>query len=85
MLDYLEKNPGDETVDGLRNLAINVLGHSCYDHSKSWSPESYNPTNNLQTDGLSYFQAISLVTVMILEAAFLPSKFLKLPIMPRSL
>jgi hypothetical protein len=85
MLDYLEKNPGDKTVDGLRNLAINVLGHSCYGHNKSWSPESYNPANNLQNEGQSYFQAISLVTVMILEAAFLPSKLLKLPIMPRSL
>jgi hypothetical protein len=85
MLEYLEKNPGDKTVDGLRNIAINVLGHSCYGHSQPWSPESYNPGNNLQNGGLSYFQAISLVTIMILEAALLPSKLLKLPIMPTSL
>src|SRR5579871_5102140 len=83
MLDYLEKNPGDKTVDGLRSIAINVLGHSCYGHNQPWSPESYH--NNLQKEELSYFQAISLVTVMIVEAAFLPSKLLKLPIMPRSL
>lgn len=85
MLDYLEKNPGDNTIDGLRNIAINVLGHSCYGQSQPWSPESYNPGNNLPKEGSSYFQAISLVTIMILEAAFLPSKLLKLPVMPQSL
>ena len=85
MLDYLEKNPGDKTVDGLRNIAINVLGHTSYGHSQPWSPEFYDLDNNLQKGGLTYFQAVSLVTVMIVEAALLPSKLLKLPIMPRSL
>jgi len=85
MLDYLEKNPGDKTVDGLRNIAINVLVHTNYGHSQPWSPEPYNLDNNLQKEGLNYFQAISVVTIMILEAALLPSKLLKLPIMPRSL
>jgi len=56
MLDYLEENPGDKTIDGLRNIAINVLGHTCYGQSQPWSPEAYNPSSNtLQNGGLTYF------------------------------
>ena len=84
MLDYLEKHPGDKTLDGLRNIAINVLGYSTYGQSQPWSPEPYNP-NHSQKKAAPYFRAMLLVTEMILEAAFLPPKFLKLPVMSPSL
>jgi Cytochrome P450 len=81
MLDYLETHPGGEVLDGLHNIAINVLGHAGYGQSQNWSPEPYKLAN-IQKEELSYFNAIGLITIMLLEAAFLPPKFLKLPIMP---
>ncbi len=81
MLDYLEKHPGGKTLDGLHNVAINVLGHAGYGQSQDWFPEPYKLTGNIQNGELSYFNAIGLITLMLIEAAFLPPKFLKLPIM----
>jgi cytochrome P450 len=85
MLDYLEKHPGGEVLDGLHNVAINIIGHAGYGQSKDWSPEPYKPATNIQKEELSYFNAIGLITIMLLEAAFLPTKFLKLPIMSPAL
>lgn len=85
MLDYLEKHPGGETLDGLHNVAINIIGHAGYGQSQDWSPEPYKLAANIQKEELSYFNAIGLITVMLLEAAFLPPKLLKLPIMSPAL
>lgn len=85
MLDYLEKHPGGEVLDGLHNVAINIIGHAGYGQSKDWSPEPYKLATNIQKEELSYFNAIGLTTIMLLEAAFLPPKFLKLPIMSPAL
>jgi cytochrome P450 len=81
MLSYLEAHPGGEALDGLHNIAINVLGHVGYGQTQTWSPEPYKLAN-MQKKDLSYFNAIGLVTMMLLEAAFLPAKLLKLYIMP---
>ena len=85
MLDYLEKHPGGETLDGLHNIAINILGHAGYGQSQDWFPEPYKLAGNIQKAELSYFNAIGLITVMLLEAAFLHPKLLKLPIMSPAL
>jgi Cytochrome P450 len=81
MLEHLENHPGSETLEGLHNIAINVIGYAGYGQSHSWSPEPYKDATNLQKEKLSYFNGIGLITIMLLEAAFLPPKFLKMPFM----
>jgi cytochrome P450 len=83
MSDYLVKNPGNKTLDGLRNIAINVLGRSSYGQSQEWTPDEPIDTNDLQQE-LTYFKCISLITIMLLPAAFLSPKLLKLWLMPSS-
>jgi cytochrome P450 len=85
MLDYLENHPGGQTLEGLHNIAINVIGFAGYGQIHTWSPEPYKDASNLQKEKLSYFNAIGLITIMLLEAAFLPTRFLKMPFMPPSL
>jgi cytochrome P450 len=84
MSDYLIKNPGSKTIDGLRNIAINVLGRSSYGQSQEWTPDETVDTSDVQQE-LTYFKSISLITLMLLPAAFLPVKFMKLWLMPSSL
>jgi hypothetical protein len=81
---YLVENPGRKTIDGLRNIAINVLGRSSYGQSQEWTPDEPVNTSDVQQE-LTYFKSISLVTLMLLQAAFLPPKFMKLWFMPSSL
>jgi len=83
MFKYLVQHPGDKTVDGLRNLAINVLGHSGYGQSQPWTPESYT-VHDTDADEMNYFKAVWLVTLNLIQAALLPPKLLKLPFMPRT-
>jgi cytochrome P450 len=85
MLKYLIRHPGNKTIDGLRNVAINVLGHSGYGQTQPWSAKSHADTKNSDKEDMSYFKAISLVTIMLIEAALLPPKLMKLPFMPASL
>jgi cytochrome P450 len=81
MLRYLENHPGGQTLEGLHNIAINVIGFAGYGQSHTWSEEPYKDASNLQKGKLSYFNAIGLITIMLLEAAFLPPRFLKMPFM----
>ena len=81
MSKYLVQNPGNKTVDGLRNIAINVLGHSGYGQSQPWTPESYNVQDS-SADEMNYFKAVWLVALNLVQAVLLPSRILKLPFMP---
>src|ERR1700744_5746378 len=81
MLDHLEHHPGSQTLEGLHNIAINVIGFAGYGHRLTWSPEPYKDATNLRKEKLSYFNAIGLITIMLLEAALLPPWFLKMPFM----
>src|ERR1700761_7187304 len=47
MSDYLIKNPGCKTIDGLRNIAINVLGRSSYGQSQEWTPDEPIDTSDV--------------------------------------
>jgi Cytochrome P450 len=85
MLNYLVCHPGNKTIDGLRNVAINVLGHSGYGQTQPWSTKSHVNTKASDKEDMTYFKAISLVTIMLIEAAFLPPILMKLPFMPASL
>ena len=81
MSKHLVQNPGGKTIDGLRNIAINVLGHSGYGQSQPWTSESYTVQDS-DADEMNYFKAVWLVTLNLVQAALLPSKILKLPFMP---
>ena len=81
MLEYLENHPGGGTLEGLHNIAINVIGYAGYGQSHTWLPEPYKDATNLYKEKLSYFNSIGLITILLFEAAFLPPKFLKMPFM----
>jgi cytochrome P450 len=84
MSAYLVENPGRKTINGLRNIAINVLGRSSYGQSQQWTPDEPIDTSDVRQE-LTYFKGISLITIMLLQAAFLPPKFMKLWFMPSGL
>jgi hypothetical protein len=83
MSSHLVQNPDGETVAGLRNIAINVLGHSGYGQSQPWTSDSYTAQEG-DANEMNYFKAVWLVTLNLIQAALLPSRILKLPIMPQS-
>jgi len=83
MSKYLVKNAEDKTVDGLRNIAMNVLGHSGYGQSQPWTSESYTVQDS-DEDEMNYFKAVWLVALNLIAAALLPSRILKLSFMPQT-
>lgn len=82
MVEYLENNPGNGTLEGLRNIAINVIGKAGYNWEQKWSPTDFDIPAKNATGKEAYFGMLGLVTSMILEAALLPRKIMKLPFMP---
>lgn len=85
MLEYMVQNPGDQTLNGLRVIAKNVIGKAGYDANMPWTTTEHHAAESLSGETGAYFQAISLVTDNILPAALLPAWFMKMPIMPTSL
>lgn len=85
MLEYVVDHPGGETLDGLRSIAINVIGQSGYSQKRSWSPNPREFTVEAKSERTAYFMTLSMVTSMFLEAAMLPTKLMRLPIMPPAL
>lgn len=82
MIKHLENNPGNGTLEGLRNIAINVIGKAGYNWERKWSPTELDIPAKDATGKEAYFGMLGLVTSMILEAALLPRKIMKLPFMP---
>ncbi|KAJ5357285.1 hypothetical protein N7541_004443 [Penicillium brevicompactum] len=85
MLQYMVQNPGDQTLNGLRVIAKNVIGKAGYDANMPWTTTEHHTPGSLGGETGAYFQTISLVADNILPAALLPSWFMRLPIMPCSL
>jgi cytochrome P450 len=83
MLDHLLIKPGDETLDGLKRIAINILGHVGYGNTQDWIPDADSQTETLRKEDLNYFNAISLITIYLMESAFLPPWLMKLSFMPK--
>ncbi|KIW01468.1 uncharacterized protein PV09_07225 [Verruconis gallopava] len=84
MSDYLVRNSGNKTIDGLRNIAINVLGRSSYGQNQEWTPDEPVDTSDIHQE-LTYFKSISLVTSMLLPAAFIPPILMDLWFLPTAL
>ncbi|KAE8834074.1 hypothetical protein PTNB73_09924 [Pyrenophora teres f. teres] len=73
---------GSEAITGLRAIAMNVLVRIAYGYSKPFSL----PHSSAQPSArVSYVDAISLCTELLVLAAFIPGILLRLPIMPRLL
>ncbi|KAJ6020565.1 hypothetical protein N7540_006069 [Penicillium herquei] len=85
MNSYLLDHPGNQTLSGLRFVAINVLGFAGYGQKQEWAPDSQSLAQNIQGEKGLYFKTISLVAEMLLEAALSPAALLKLWFMPSRL
>jgi cytochrome P450 len=92
MIDYLAHHTGGETLDGLRSVAINVLGSAAYGYSQPWSPgfaaslsNGNNDEKNWGTGRVAYFKTIALVVDSFIAAVLIPSSIKKLPFMPKEL
>jgi hypothetical protein len=85
MTQHLLSQPRGEsksTIDGLRSIAINVLGQAGYGQPQHWSPQEKVAAN----DGtMSYFDAVSRVIYLLVLAALIPSWILRLGFMPNTL
>jgi cytochrome P450 len=71
-----------QTILGLRTIAINVLARIAYGHHKPFALPS---SSRKPSSEMTYVDAISLVTELLVPAAFLPARLLKLPVMPQIL
>ncbi|KAL2860005.1 putative cytochrome P450 monooxygenase [Aspergillus pseudodeflectus] len=85
MFKYIVDNPGNQTLDGLKSVAINVIGQAGFSQKEHWTPGLRARLGAATTGKAAYFETLSLITQMFLEAALLPTKFMKLPIMSRGL
>ncbi|KAK8093214.1 uncharacterized protein PG998_014615 [Apiospora kogelbergensis] len=78
----LSSSKSTETDPSLRTIAINVLTRVAYGrHTPFVLPSS----SRAPVAAMSYVDAISLVTELLVPAAFIPARVLSLPIMPRIL
>lgn len=85
MLDHcLTSNKGetDETVDGLRGIAIHVLGSAGYGISQPWKEEAQEPEPGHK---LTCIDGLHAVINNFIFAAVLPAKILTLPLMPKAI
>ncbi|KAL5047695.1 hypothetical protein BDW71DRAFT_33861 [Aspergillus fruticulosus] len=85
MLKYILQHPGNQTLDGLKSIAMNVIGKAGFSQEEQWAPGLRSQLGDKRTGKPAYFETLSLVSQMLLEAAFLPPSLLKAPIMPRAL
>ncbi|KAJ0413852.1 putative cytochrome P450 monooxygenase [Aspergillus carlsbadensis] len=85
MFEYIINNPGNQTLDGLKSVAINVIGQAGFSQKEDWTPGLRARLRAATTGKAAYFETLSLITQMFLEAALLPTRLMKLPIMSRGL
>lgn len=83
MADHLLNHPGGEsrdTINCLRGIAINVLGQVGYGQPKPFQPMEL-PRD--PKERMTYVEAISLCTELLVISALMPGWLLRLPFMPR--
>lgn len=70
------------TLEGLRSIALNVLGQAGYGQPQHWS----SSTDAASEDGkMTVFDAVSRIIPNLIPAAILPTSLLRLGIMPKLL
>ncbi|KLJ12860.1 hypothetical protein EMPG_09453 [Blastomyces silverae] len=85
MVKYLLKNPGNQTLEGLKSIAINVIGQAGFNQSGEWAPDLRHRTDKGATGRAAFWETIALATDKFMEAALLPTKLMRLPFMPPAL
>ncbi|PGH15347.1 hypothetical protein AJ79_02513 [Helicocarpus griseus UAMH5409] len=85
MVNYMVKNPGNQTLNGLKSVAINVIGQAGYSQKGVWAPNLRDGTGEAKTGKAAYWETLSLAAEMLIEAALLPTKVMRLPFMPPAL
>ncbi|KAL2812206.1 cytochrome P450 monooxygenase [Aspergillus granulosus] len=85
MLEYLVDNPGNQVLEGLKSLGINVIGQAGFSQQEEWKPPLRERLGEATSGKAAYFETLALVSEMIVQAALLPTGIMQLPIMPRAL
>jgi cytochrome P450 len=86
MMNWVETNNEfltNSVVDGLKTIAINVLGAAGYGSSRSWTPSG----NSISAEPTSepFFDSVSLQTQFFILTALVPTSILRLPFMPQQI
>lgn len=76
------KGETDETVEGLRAIAMNVLGSAGYGTPQSWKHEEEKASESRYK--LTYVDAVSAIINNLIPVALMPATIFSLPIMPDS-
>jgi cytochrome P450 len=71
----------NETIEGLRSIAMNVLGSAGYGTPQPWKQEEEVSESRYK---LTYVEAVTAVINNIIPVAVIPAKIFSLPIMPES-
>lgn len=85
MLDYfLEKPAGEtnETIQGLRQIAIHVIGSAGYGQQTSWR-SAMDASQPSDANMMTYVGALHQIINYLLQAALLPGWFFTLPGLPQ--
>jgi cytochrome P450 len=78
----LPKGESRDTIEGLRVIAVNVLGQVAYGQPK---PFGRMELPRDPDSSMSYIDAISLCTEQLVAAALVPARLLRLPVLPKTL
>ena len=88
MLEYfLEGQNGEteETINGLRQIAIHVIGEAGYGLHTSWKDAIIKSKQKFNADMMTYVEAVNTVINFLVPAALLPSRLLSLSVFPDSI
>lgn len=85
MRKYMVDRSGNETLEGLRSLAVNVIGQAGYSQKQTWSPQLRELGLEATSERTAYFSTLSMIANNFTQAALIPTAILRLPIMPQSI
>jgi cytochrome P450 len=80
-MDNLRGGVTNDTMRGMKTVAINVLGTAGFGISRPWN-EHGTTTRSQGHHRLTYMEATKIVVENIVAAAVLPARLLTLPILP---
>ena len=88
MVEYFLQGQGgetDETINGLRQIAIHVIGEAGYGMHTSWKNAIVKSKQKTKADMLTYVEAVNTVINFLVPAALLPAWLFSPSIFPESI
>ncbi|KAL4882472.1 cytochrome P450 [Aspergillus karnatakaensis] len=82
MREYILTHPGNETLNCLKSVAINVISRAGFSQKEPWAPNLRRHSGSTKQGKAAYFEALLLTTQFFMEAAMLPPRVLQMPFMP---